>query len=229
MQRKSIVLLSGGLDSALSIVLAKQESHVLYGLTYDYGQNSVKKEIKASLAICAHLMIEHKVVKLPFFDELRNHPLLGNAKPPTVTIEELDDKEKTKDTAKAVWVPNRNGIFLNIAAGLAEMNKVDYLYAGFNKEEASTFPDNTEDFLKAMNQSLSFSTWQNVFVKAPTIGMTKPEIVKKLVEEKFPLELVWSCYKDDGDKMCGECESCMRLKRALMENDMEELVEAVFT
>jgi 7-cyano-7-deazaguanine synthase len=228
MQRKSIVLLSGGLDSALSIVLAKQESDVLYGLTYDYGQKSAQKEIKSSLAICAKLMIKHKVVKLPFFEELRDHPLLGNAKPPTVTIDELDNKEKTTDTAKAVWVPNRNGIFLNIAAGLAEMNKADYLYAGFNKEEASTFPDNTKDFLNAMNQSLSFSTWQNVFVKAPTIDMTKPEIVKKLVEEKFPLELVWSCYKDDGEKMCGECESCMRLKRALGENGLDEMVENVF-
>ncbi|HLD44179.1 MAG TPA: 7-cyano-7-deazaguanine synthase, partial [bacterium] len=125
-----------------------------------------------------------------------------------------DDKTKTTQSAKAVWVPNRNGIFLNIAAGLAEMIEVDFLYTGFNVEEAGTFPDNTQDFVSALNHCFTFSTLHNVMVQSPPIKMTKTQIVAELVKQNFPFELLWSCYRG-GEQMCGLCESCLRLKRAL--------------
>jgi len=151
-----------------------------------------------------------------FFTELTNHPFFNDAIDcPEPDMDKLDDKLTTTETAKAVWVPNRNGIFLNIAAALAESQSINSLYVGFNAEEAVTFPDNSLDYVNSMNQSLSFSTLNKVKITAPTINMVKKEIFKELFNSDFPVKYLWSCY-NNYEKMCGKCESCQRLKRAMI-------------
>lgn len=227
-KNNSIVLLSGGLDSSLAFCKAIEDSHVLYGLTFDYGQRSADKEALSAKNICAHFNVTHKVIALPFFENLTNHPLFQDQSLcPEIEMNDLDNRKITEKTAKAVWVPNRNGIFINVAASLSETVDVQDVYVGFNAEEAQTFPDNSKDFVHAINASLSFSTLNKVKIVAPTIQMVKKDIFKELISRDFPVRHLWSCY-NRLEKMCGKCESCQRLKRAMGNNQKNELTKELF-
>lgn len=218
---RSLVLLSGGLDSSLSLIKACDETEVRFALTFDYGQKSHEREIVSAKKICARYKIEHRVIALPFFGELASHPFFGNETTcPTPSAGDLDDKAAGNKSAKAVWVPNRNGLFINVAASFAEKENIDLIYVGFNAEEAATFPDNSKAFIETANRSLEFSTLNHVKVTAPTIDQNKTQIVADMIKRDFDFNLLWSCY-NDGTKMCGACESCMRLKRALSKNKLE--------
>ena len=143
--QKSLVLLSAGLDSTLSLLKAKEESTVKIALTFDYGQRARQKETGQAAKIASHLGIAHQVIKLSFFQGFTYNALTNkDLKLPEIKAEDLDNLDVTQETAKAVWVPNRNGIFLNIAAGIAETNGYSFMYVGFNAEEAATFPDNSK-------------------------------------------------------------------------------------
>lgn len=225
---KSIVLLSGGLDSALAFLLAKKNSNIQFALTFDYGQKASEKEILSAQKICRHYQVEHKTISLPFFTELTDHPFFNKSLDcPNIKPSQLDDKTVTLKSAETVWVPNRNGIFLNVAAGIAESLKIENLYVGFNTEEATTFPDNSKNYLNSINQSLSFSTLNQVKVLSPTVDLVKKEIFKELLINDFPFSTLWSCYHNH-EKMCGRCESCQRFKRAASQNDWSDKMEALF-
>lgn len=124
-------------------------------------------------------------------------------------------------------MPNRNGLFLNIAASFAEGLGAAAILTGFNREEAETFPDNSASFVEAANGSLRFSTLSGVRVESPTLQMNKLEIVQEGLRVQLPFELTWSCY-EGFDKMCGACESCLRSKRAYHEGGVWERMKRLF-
>ena len=206
---KSVILLSGGLDSLVSLGLKKDELNIILALTFDYGQKSVEKEIAASEKICDYYGIEHRVIKLDWLKEITHTALVADAEVPSG--EELEIPE---NSAKAVWVPNRNGLFLNIAGSFADSFGFDNILIGANKEEGQTFPDNTQDFIDAVNNEFEFSTQKAPKVVAPLINCDKNDIVMLALKHKIPLELTMSCYQS-GEGHCGVCESCQRLKKAL--------------
>lgn len=216
----AIVILSGGLDSSANLALAIEQLNVKMAVTFDYGQRAAAKEIQASIALCKHYGVKHKVLSIPWVGEFGKSALIDTSiEVPTADVK-IDDKSASTKSASKVWVPNRNGIFLNIAAGFAEAMDCDYVIPGFNLEEASTFPDNSKDFIQALNGSFSFSTANKVQTKCYTIAMMKTEILKISMEKKLPLELLWPCYFA-GDIWCGECESCQRSKRAFKANGLD--------
>ena len=135
---KSIILLSGGLDSLVSLGLKRDELNIELGLTFDYGQKSVLKEIEASRKICEHYNIEHKIIKLDWLKNITQTSLVSDKEIPTGM--ELDD---SVNSAKSVWIPNRNGLFLNIAGCFADSYGYNNILIGANREEAQTFSDNT--------------------------------------------------------------------------------------
>jgi 7-cyano-7-deazaguanine synthase len=102
---------------------------------------------------------------------------------------------------------------LTVAAGYAESLEASSVIVGFNREEAATFPDNSISYLVAIEKALFYSTKNHVKVICPTRTLDKKQIVRLAKERNFPFELLWSCYQN-GNKMCGKCESCQRLKRA---------------
>ncbi len=214
---KSLVLLSGGLDSSYGFWVEVQRQTVALAVTFDYGQRAVQPEIAAAAALCARAEIEHLIVRLPFFSLFSQSSLTDVRQPlPLRENVEIENLERSRVTMKSVWVPNRNGILLNIAAGIAEGRGLGRLVPGFNLEEASTFPDNSEAYIEALNHSFSLSTLHQVKVECHSTQMTKSEIARAALGAGLPLASLWPCYQA-GPKWCGECESCQRSRRAFSE------------
>lgn len=219
---KSIVLLSGGLDSLVSLGLKRNELNVSLALTFDYGQKSAQQEIDASKKICEYYGIEHEVIKLDWLKNITQTSLVSDDKIPTGDA--LNDGNQSM---KSVWVPNRNGLFLNIAGSYADSYGYDYVLIGANKEEAQTFSDNTQEFIDAINKEFEYSTQNAPKVVAPLINYIKNDIVMLALDSGIPLELTRSCYQG-GVKHCGICESCVRLKNSLLANNDQKYIKVLF-
>lgn len=217
---KGIILLSGGLDSLVSLGLGIKKYGISLALTFDYGQKALEQEISTSKKICDYYKIEHKVIKLDWLQSVTHTALVADKDLP----EGIDNPNAS---AKSVWVPNRNGLFLNIAGSFADGNDYDYIIIGANKEEGQTFPDNTQEFIDSVNAEFEFSTQKHPKVVAPLINYNKNDIVKQAIEHKIPLEFVRSCYSN-GKKHCGKCESCTRLKNALIANGDTKYIKELF-
>lgn len=217
---KGIILLSGGLDSLVSLGVGIEKYGISLALTFDYGQKAVEQEISTSKNICDYYKIEHKVIKLDWLKEVTHTALVSNEDLP-------EGIDKPEQSAKSVWVPNRNGLFLNIAGSFADGNDYDYIIIGANKEEGQTFPDNTQEFIDKINAEFEYSTQKHPKVVAPLINSDKNDIVKLALEHKIPLEFVRSCYAS-GEKHCGKCESCTRLKNALIANGDTHYIKELF-
>lgn len=211
----SVVLLSGGLDSTVSLAQSLREGEVKLCLTFDYGQRAVAGEINAAAQLAGHYGLKHRVIKLGFLAEITDTALVNREKDiPLPETGELDDSSVALESAAAVWVPNRNGVFINIAAAFAEALHCGQVVTGFNREEAATFPDNTLEYVRAASKALTFSTANKVRVVSYTQMLDKVEIVNLGKRLGVPFNFIWSCYLD-GDKMCGACESCRRFYRAM--------------
>lgn len=224
MNKKSgLVILSGGLDSTVSLAALKDEIEIKLAITFDYGQKAKINEINSSAKISKFYGIKHKIIELPWLQEITNTALVNQNE----DIPEPDITKDTTDAMKAVWVPNRNGVFLNIAASFCDSMDIDYIIFGANKEEAGTFPDNSKDFLGEINKSLRYSTLKKTEVIAPLIELEKTDIVKLGKKLDIPFNLIMSCYNSVG-RHCGKCESCKRLKNALSKAGFTEIIEKVF-
>ena len=217
---KSVVILSGGLDSTVNLFAAHKNTEVVCAVTFNYGQKAAEKEIAASKTLTSKLKIPHKVIELPWFKDLGASSLTSNKQQiPIGDDVSIDNHKKSLVSAKAVWVPNRNGIFLNIAAGIAESLSAHIIVPGFNLEEASTFPDNSEGFMKSLDIAFAFSTANKVKVHCYTVALQKSQIVSAGKNLDVPFESIWPCYFAKA-KWCGECESCKRAKRAFSINQV---------
>jgi len=225
---RSLILLSGGLDSAVNLALAREETKIEMALTFDYGQICAKKEIEASSMIARHYEIPFQTLEIPWLGKITKTALCNKeAGLPTFDKDLPQGSETMRELASKVWVPNRNGLFINIAASYAESLDLDMIVTGFNKEEGETFPDNSRAFIDAINDSLSYSTLKGCRVRSYTWGMMKKDIVKIGMKYNVPFNLIYSCYKGE-EKMCGRCESCLRVIRAFKENGCLELIRRNF-
>lgn len=214
----AVVLLSSGLDSTVNLYAALNKNiDVKLALTIDYGQRAAAKEISQARLIAAQTNVPHQVVEISWLKNITKTALVNRGMAvPTGTDVSIDDFTVSTESAKAVWVPNRNGIFLNIAAAFAETLKAEQIIPGFNLEEATTFPDNSADFLNATDKALSFSTATKVITKCFTTSLNKNQIVKLGKTLNVPFDLIWPCYFGE-EKICGTCESCQRYRRAIAE------------
>ena len=211
----ALLLLSGGLDSSAQIVLAPEKPR--YALTINYGQRAFRQELESSAELCRHYGIELFQLETPWLGKLGKSAITESSwQMPTPSFEDLDQLQASRASASRVWVPNRNGLLINIAACYAESLGVAEVWVGFNREEALTFPDNSGGFLGAINHSLNYSTRGAVQARCFTLEMNKAEIVRELVKRdpQFPFDHIWSCY-EGAEEPCMKCESCMRLIRAL--------------
>ena len=217
---KSIILLSGGLDSVVALGVFREEYNIELALTFNYGQKSAANELYASKKICEYYNIKHKIINLDWLKEITSTALVSEKEIP-------QDNLGTNDSAKSVWVPNRNSLFLNIAASYADALDYDYIIFGANADEGETFPDNTEKFRTEISKVFEYSTLKKPMVLAPLINKHKDDIVKIAIENKVPLEFVRSCYSSQAVH-CGKCESCLHLKKALINNNAYDYLNLLF-
>ena len=203
---KGVVLLSGGLDSTVSLAVAARKMKVVLAVTFDYGQRAARRERRAAARIARRYRVPHRVIGIPWLARLTPTALVNRKA-------RLPRGEMSERSAKAVWVPNRNGVFIEIAAAHAEALKAARLVTGFNREEAATFPDNSAAYVRAVNRALGYSTANGVRVVSFTADLDKKAIVRLGRRLRAPLDLVWPCY-EGGRRWCGTCESCLRSLKA---------------
>lgn len=200
----AIALLSGGLDSTVALALSLPKRNVRLGLFLDYGQRAHDSERASVLAVVNYYGIPFRETSVGWLEDLSPRGMQRGTADNDFALRDLDD----------VWIPNRNGVFLNTAAAFAESYGCRYVITGFNREEAEEFPDNSADYVEQVNRGFAFSTRNAVEVESPTLELNKREILLRGIEAGAPLSVIWSCYRSGGT-MCGRCASCERLRVAL--------------
>lgn len=210
--KKAISVLSGGLDCTVATSVFDEE-YEIHAITFDYGQKAVKQEINASKRICEKMGWMHEVIDLPWLSKISTSSLNTDADIPELGEDDLDDLDKSSETASNVWVPARNTVFTSIALSYAESIGAEIIIVGWNGEEGATFPDNSKQYMEKFNELIDVGSPDKIRIEAPAIDLNKEEIVELGIKVGAPMELSYSCYKGD-DKPCGVCESCVRRKRA---------------
>ena len=212
MTKKAVILLSGGLDSATVLYMAREEGYELYPLTISYGQRHLR-EIESAKAVAATVEVaEHKFIDI----NLAN--IGGSALTDANIAMPLDTPREdigNSSHVPASYVPARNLIFLSIALSYAEVISADVLFIGVNAVDYSGYPDCRPEFLESFKKTAILATasqWDGEII-APLSGMTKVEIIQKGLSLGLDYSLTWSCYLG-GDTPCGRCESCILRNQA---------------
>jgi 7-cyano-7-deazaguanine synthase len=211
---RAIALVSGGLDSVVSLARAVDEMDVRLVLFVNYGQRAVERERHAVMGVVDYYGLPFREVELPWLGELS--PQRMRLAGPSTGAE----RGAALDTLESVWIPNRNGVFLNVAAAFAESYNCRFVVTGFNREEAEEFPDNGAEYVEKINRGFELSTRNGVRIMSFTQDLAKSDILELGVQRRAPLSIIWSCY-EAGRQMCGSCMSCRRLKAALNTLDVE--------
>ena len=210
--KKAISVFSGGLDCTVATSVFDKD-YEIHAITFNYGQKALKQELKASQNICEKMGWTHYVIDLPWLSKISNSSLNTEENIPEVSINDLEDLDKSSETASNVWVPARNTVFTSIALSYAESIGAEIIIVGWNNEEGATFPDNSKEYLNQFNELIDVGSPDNIKIEAPCIDLNKEELVQLGVDVGAPMKLSYSCYKGEDDP-CGVCESCVRRNRA---------------
>jgi len=219
-KQKSVVLLSGGLDSATTLAIALDDGYDVYALSFDYGQKH-NKELKCAEKIAEHYKVKHKIVKID----------LSWAKS-ALTDKKIKIPESRKNIGKNIpvtYVPARNMIMLSFALAYTETIDADAVFIGANAIDYSGYPDCRPEFYDAFQKTAELGTKKGaeskpIQIKYPLINMTKSNIIKKGMELEVPYHLTWSCYKGKK-KACGKCDSCMLRLKGFKEAGYDDPIE----
>ena len=207
MKKKAVCIISGGMDSALSAKMAQVEGYEIIALHFNYGQRTQQKELECFRKIASAVEAsESYEIDLPFFEQIGASALTDkHIDVPTGGIEE---------GVPVTYVPFRNGIFLSIAAAVAEKHGAEALFIGVVEEDSSGYPDCRETYIEQMQNAINLGTKEvtKLEIKMPLVALKKSQIVRKSLALDVPLKDTWSCYKSE-EKACGVCDSCrLRLK-----------------
>lgn len=207
MKDKVIVLLSGGLDSLLTLAIAIENKFDVFPLHINYGQMTQSKEESACNNIIDFYNISEKlVVNLDYLIKIGGSSLTDSR----ITSEEMLQDNQIPNS----YVPFRNANILAIATSWAEVIGAKAIFIGASEVDFSGYPDCRRVFFDAFEQTINLGTKPetNIKIETPLINMTKSDIVKKGIALKVPFHLSWSCYFEN-DIACGVCESCrLRLR-----------------
>lgn len=205
----AIVLLSGGLDSATTLAIARERGHRCHALSIDYGQRHAA-ELAAARRIAAELdAVEHRVLAIP----------IGEFGHSALTDTRIPVPESPIRGIPPTYVPARNTIFLAFALAFAEVTQARHLYIGVNAVDYSGYPDCRPAFIQAFQQLANLATraaveGATVQLHAPLIHLSKADIIRRGAALGVDYGMTVSCYQPDADgRACGRCDSC-RLRRA---------------
>jgi 7-cyano-7-deazaguanine synthase len=213
---KTVLILSGGLDSSiLAYILAKEQMHTVLALSVNYGQRH-SKELESAAFIAKELGIQHEIADLSGIRRL----LAGSA----LTSDHIPVPEGhyEAESMKQTVVPNRNMLLLSIAGAWAISQGARFLAYGAHSGDHAIYPDCRPIFTTYMEQALLHADWHQVELIRPFIALTKAEIVKRGEELEVPMHKTWSCYKG-GEKHCGRCGTCVERKEAFYLAGVQDL------
>ncbi|HFQ61240.1 MAG TPA: 7-cyano-7-deazaguanine synthase QueC [Epsilonproteobacteria bacterium] len=207
MTKRCVCIISGGMDSALSAKIGQKEGYEIIAVHFNYGQRTQEKELECFRKVATSVnAVKNYEIDLPFFEQIGASALTDKSiEVPTGGLEE---------GVPVTYVPFRNGIFLSIAAAIAEKHSAEALFIGVVEEDSSGYPDCRESYIEQMQKAINLGTKDetNLEIKMPLVSLKKSQIVQKSLELGVPLEHTWSCYQSE-DKACGVCDSCrLRLK-----------------
>ena len=219
----AVVLLSGGLDSATVLAIARARGLDCHVLTVDYGQRHAV-ELEAARRIATHLgAVAHRTVKL----DLRGFG--GSALTDDLPVPTASNRAVIGSTIPITYVPARNTILLALALAWAEAIDVRDLYIGANARDYSGYPDCRPQFLEAFQSLANLATRAGVEgsrpfrVHAPLVHATKGEIIRQGAELGVPFRLTHSCYDPATDgRACGLCEACVLRRQGFRDAGMED-------
>jgi len=209
----AVVLLSGGLDSATVLAIARDEGHVCHALTFDYGQRH-RIELEAARRVAASLGVaDHRIVPL----DLR---WMGGS---ALTDSTIAVPKTPGEGIPVTYVPARNTIFLSMALGWAEVLGAQDIYLGVNAVDYSGYPDCRPEYLEAFERLANLATragveGRSLHLQAPLLRLTKAGIISRGVRLGVDFSLTLSCYDPDGEgRACGACDSCRLRARGFAE------------
>ena len=212
-KRRAIVLLSGGLDSATTLAIAKSEGYEVFSISFNYGQRH-QIELESAARVARSLQVaEHRTVQLD------RSIMTGSALTDEIAVPKSRSDQQMAADIPVTYVPARNALFLAHALAWAEVIGASHIFIGVNAIDYSGYPDCRPEFISAFENMANLATKAGVTgcrlrIYTPLIKLTKAEIIKKAVSLRVDLSLTHSCYDPLPDgRACGKCDSCqLRLK-----------------
>jgi 7-cyano-7-deazaguanine synthase len=205
---KTVLLLSGGMDSVCLLYQVSREHEVCAALSFDYGSKHNHRELPFARRHCEKLGIPHITLPLDFINEHFSSTLLQSGG-------DIPEGHYQQESMKQTVVPFRNGIMLAIAAGLAESHDAQALAIAAHSGDHAIYPDCREDFMSSMEQAITHGTYNGVKLLRPFIAMTKAQIARRGCELDVDFSQTWSCYKGDSIH-CGACGTCIERREAFI-------------
>jgi 7-cyano-7-deazaguanine synthase len=249
--KKAIILLSGGIDSATSLAVAKAEGHDLFALSFDYSQRH-KRELESARTVASALGVQKHLITRFNLRKIGGSALTSDIEVPRHNSQgkkgsALSTFNSHLSTIPVTYVPARNTIFLSFALAWAEVMEAEHIFIGANAIDYSGYPDCRPEYLSAFENMANLATKASVegklkfTIHAPLIMMKKAEIIKKGIELGLDYSLTWSCYDPQPKKVrseklkvkgsetqasevvpCGRCDSCIFRAKGFQEAGIKD-------
>ena len=214
--QKSVVVLSGGMDSTTLLYDIKNQRNAVYALSFDYGQKH-KKELNMAIETCEALNLPHIILDLS---------ILNNIAPSSLTRDdwEVPEGHYEDENMKETVVPNRNMVMLSLATSYAISIGAEELFYGAHSGDHDIYPDCRKEFVEQLGKAISMCDWNKIELKAPYIDLDKGDIIIKCKELNVDYSKSWTCYKGK-EKACGKCGSCVERLEAFEKADAIDPLE----
>lgn len=199
---KAVILLSGGLDSAVNLALALEKGRACVVVSYDYGQKH-KIELEAAAKLAEYYSIPHRIIKIDT-SAFGASPLTQGK-----VVKDRSLLDIGKDTLSPNYVPGRNTLFLSYALSIAEVENAEEIYFGGNAADHA-FPDCSAEFIAAMQNLIQCAVpHRKITLVAPLLKLDKKRIVREAKRLSLPIEMTHSCYDPVDGGECKRCDACL--------------------
>ena len=212
MEKDSVIILSGGMDSVT--LLHYRKERIALAVSFDYGSNHNVREIECARRQCENLGIEHLVIPLDFMGIYFRSSLLEGA-------DSIPEGHYADENMKSTVVPFRNGIMLSVACGLAESRGLRHVMMANHGGDHAIYPDCRPEFVTSMSDAMRNGTYEGVDILAEFTNITKSDIARLGKKLGVDYSMTYSCYKG-GAKHCGRCGTCIEHKEAMREAGIDD-------
>lgn len=217
-EKRAIVLVSGGLDSATCLAIAQAEGYACYALSFDYGQRSVSELRAAERLAEAAGVAEHRTLPID----------MGAIGGSALTDRAIAVPEEETEGIPVTYVPARNTVFLSYALAWAEVVEADAIFIGVNALDYSGYPDCRPEYINAFQALMDLATkagveGDTIELRTPLIDLTKAEIIDVGLQLGVDYSATVSCYQaDEQGRACGLCDSCRLRKKGFADASGED-------